>query len=893
MADFRKFLSTAAIIILVLFFTFIAKIAGLFTDYHWFKALGFESIFTISLMAKLWVFVIAFAFFLIFGLANLWIASRFYKSKRSFRIGVVVMVVVSFLAGLVSTSAWMTALKYLNQTTFGLRDPILNMDASFYVFTLPFYQAILQYMFFCVIIVGVVVALYYLERVIATAFAQKDIEGVVRADVKQEFSKTKRALLVHTSVLAAILFVLVSIGNYLERFSVMYSESGIVVGAGYTDVNVFLPVVKILMVLAAVVAVLFFVWIFYFSKEKKLRKKHVIWFFVIAYLLVSFVGKTLAPGLVQSLVVSPNEINLEKPFIKNNIEFTRKAYGLDTVEESYFEIEQNLTPEVLEKSSSTIDNVRILDYRPLTETYKQTQEIRLYYDLSGIDIDRYFLDGKYTQVLLAPRELNQRQITRDAQTWVNLHMVYTHGFGVVMSPVNKVTSQGLPEYLIKDIPPVVTASGVTVEQPRIYYGEKDNAYVLVNTDTEEFDYPKGSTNEYIQYDGTGGVVLDGLLKLAMAIRFMDIKILLSSDIKDDSRIMFNRNIQKRISRLTPFLELDPDPYLVLSEGRMFWIQDAYTTTGKFPYSRKVSGINYIRNSVKVVVDAYDGDVTYYVVDPSDPLMQTYAKIFPGQFRLFKDMPADLKKHIRYPEQLFRIQSEIYSTYHMDDVTVFYNKEDAWEIPNEIYGTGQEVKVEPYYIILQLPGREEAEFVLMTTFTPISKDNMIAWMAARSDSPNYGELVLYKFPKDKLFYGPSQIEAKIDQDSDISQQMTLWSQRGSRVTRGNLLVIPVDNSILYIEPLYLQAEKGQLPELKRVIVSDGEQVVMEEDLGSALERLFGKAKAVEEEKPPSDEGLAAQANRHYLTMVNAMQEGDWTAFGQGFDELGDVLERMAE
>lgn len=894
MKDVKKFLSTALIVVIVLVLVFGVKLAGLYTDYHWFRALGFEDIFTISLFARVWIFLAAAAFFALFGIANLWIASRFYKSPKSFRVGVAVILVLSFFAGLFSGGSWLTVLKFFNQTPFGLQDPILLRDASFYVFSLPFYMLLLKFLFACVIVAGIVTALYYLEKVIAGMFAQREQqEGVVRADLKQEFNRTRRALMVHSAVLAALLFVLLSVNNYLARFSVMYSESGIVVGAGYTDVHVFLPVVKILMVVAAVVAVLFLVWIFYFSKEKRLRKRHVIIFFVVAYLLVAFVGKTVAPGIVQSLVVSPNEINLEKPFIENNIEFTRKAYGLDSVKESYFDVQRNLTPEVLEDSAETIRNVRILDYRPLTETYRQTQEIRLYYDLSGIDIGRYMVDGLYTQVLLAPRELNQAKIPFEAQTWVNLHMVYTHGFGVVMSPVNVVTGEGLPKYLVKDIPPVYTTDspGIRVDQPRVYYGEKDNFYVLVDTDTAEFDYPKGSSNRYIRYDGDGGVVLDTFLKkLAMALRLMDIKILLSSDIRPDSRVMFSRNIRERISKITPFLELDDDPYLVVDDGRMVWVQDAYTVTGKFPYSRKVSGINYIRNSVKVVVDAYDGDVTYYVVDPDDPLMQTYASIFPGQFRLFDDMPSGLREHIRYPEDLFRIQSEVYSTYHMDDVTVFYNKEDAWEIPDEIYGTGQEVKVEPYYIILRLPGKDEVEFVLMTTFTPIKKDNMIAWLAARCDGGNYGELVLFKFPKDKLIYGPSQIEAKIDQDSEISQQVTLWSQRGSRVTRGNLLVIPVDDSLLYIEPLYIQAEKGQLPELKRVIVSDGDRVVMEKDLSSGLRRLFGEVKESSAEEG-EDVDLAASANRLYRDMLDSLQDGDWSGFGSSFESLGEVLDRM--
>ncbi|MCK4521871.1 MAG: UPF0182 family protein, partial [Nanoarchaeota archaeon] len=708
----------------------------------------------------------------------------------------------------------------------------------------------------------------------------------------------------HLGILLSLFFVLLAVRNYLSRFSIMYSEQGIVVGAGYSDVVAYLPMIKTMMVLAIVIAVLSLIWVFYISKQPKLRKRHILVYVLIIYFLFGFVGPTIIPGIVQALKVSPNEINLEKPYIENNIKFTRLAYGLGDVEEKDFSADMELTSEILDEAKETIDNVRILDRRPLTKTYKQTQEIRLYYDLAGIDIDRYNINGKYTQVMLAPRELDQNQITENAKTWVNLHMVYTHGFGVVMSPVNKVTKQGMPDYFIKDIPPVYTVDeeNLKISKPQIYYGEKDNDFVLVNTKTKEFDFPKGNTNEYINYDGKGGVLLDSFLKkLLMVIRFADIKILLSGDITPDSKVMFTRDIVKRISKITPFFGLDDDPYLVIDDGRLLWIVDAYTVSGNFPYSEKFGPINYIRNSVKIVVDAYDGTVTYYVMDISDPLILTYAKIFPKQFKSFENMPASLKEHIRYPKDLFKIQSRIYSTYHMDDIKVFYNKEDAWQIPHEVYGVGQQVKVEPYHIIMKLPDEDKEEFVLMTSFSPIKKDNMVAWMAARSDGDDYGKLILYKFPKDKLIYGPLQIEAKIDQDSEISQQLTLWSQQGSRVTRGNLLVIPIKDGLLYIEPLYIQAETGQLPELKRVLVSDGISVVMEENLAKALEVLFGKSrrKVVEEEKEgeageeKTTSELIEAAQAYYKLIEDSMKEGDWAAIGDNLDELGNVLKDLSE
>jgi uncharacterized membrane protein (UPF0182 family) len=904
----------------------------LYTDFLWFDSVGFSTIFKVTFFSKLCLFFAGAVFFFAFAMLNLWIASKFQKAAVSLKVGAVVIFVISIILGFFSARAWITALQYFNQAYFNLADPILGKDASFYVFSLPFFLSVWKFLFACLLFTGVVVGLYYLQRIISSYFTKRvdpNTNMVYESvNIKQELSNIKRAAMVHLAVLGSLLFALLAVHHYLAIFSVMYSEKGIVVGAGYTDVYVFLPVVKILMLLAVVIALFFYVWIFYFSKDQRIKKRHIVLFVIILYVAFVFVGQFIIPSLVQSFVVSPNELNLEKPFIENNIHFTKLAYGLDTVEEEDFLVVQNISQQALEEEKETVDNIRILDWRPLSETYRQMQEIRLYYDLTGVDVDRYNIDGKYTEIMLAPRELSQEQITDDAKTWVNLHMIYSHGFGLVMSPVNNVTKEGLPDYLIKDIPPVYSQNNnkenkndLRIDQPRIYYGELENDFIFVNTRAKEFDYPKGNANEYFNYDGKGGVMLDSSFrKFMLALRFRDVKMLLSSDITPESRVMFKRNIKEMASTITPFLMLDYDPYLVIADGRLYWIQDAYTTTNNFPYSHKVylspfKSINYIRNSVKIVVDAYDGDITYYVIDEKDPLMQTYTKIFPEQFKLFKHMPESLKSHIRYPENLFKIQSKIFSTYHMNDLNVFYNKEDAWDLPNEIYGAGQKVVVEPYYIIIKLPEEKKEEFVLMTSFTPIKKDNMVSWLAARSDGQNYGKLLLYKFPKDKLIYGPLQVEAKIDQDAYISQQLTLWSQQGSRVTRGNLMVLPIKNSILYIEPLYLQAENGQLPELKRVIVSDGERVVMEKDTKTALESLFGKAatdkertdnkgktynkekadKNIIEKREERNEKDSAQliedANNYYVAIETAMREGDWQKLGENFDLLGNVLEEL--
>jgi uncharacterized membrane protein (UPF0182 family) len=488
----------------------------------------------------------------------------------------------------------------------------------------------------------------------------------------------------------------------------------------------------------------------------------------------------------------------------------------------------------------------------------------------------------------------------NAQTWVNRHLLFTHGNGAVMSPVTRKTVEGLPVFYLRDIPPV-SDGGPTIREPRIYYGEENDSYVIVKSSTPEFDYPKGRHNVYAAYDGTGGVPIGAWANRALfAYYFNDPNLVLSSYIISDSRILFRRNIRERVRTIAPFLRLDHDPYLVISDGRMFWMQDAYTTSAYFPSSQPApnADLNYIRNSVKVVVDAYNGTVDFYLMDGGDPIAATYRRIFPNLFKPFAAMPSDLKKHIRYPEDLFLIQARLYQAYHMDAAEVFYNREDLWQFPRQPGGDGTAM-MEPYYIIMRLPGEAHAEFFLMLPMVPSRRDNLIAWLAARCDGPDYGKLIVYEFPKEKLVYGPFQIEARINQSTDISQQITLWNQMGSRVIRGaNLLVIPIENSILYISPLYLRAEHGHLPELKRVIAAYGEHVVMKETLAEALSALFsdtGAARPVSAAKETPVAGPATNQARdaldHYNQAVERLKSGDWKGFGEQFDAIREPLEKM--
>jgi uncharacterized membrane protein (UPF0182 family) len=610
------------------------------------------------------------------------------------------------------------------------------------------------------------------------------------------------------------------------------------------------------------------------------------------------------PALVQQYRVSPSEVEKETPYIKQAVAFTNRAYRLDRIKEKQFPAEQELGKADLHNNRQTIDNIRLWDWQPLSKTFKQIQSIRLYYDFIDVDVDRYVIDGNYRQVAISARELNTDDLPDKAKTWINQHLVYTHGYGIVANKVNEFTEDGLPRLIIKDIPPVTEIDSLKVTRPEVYFGEATNDYVIVDTKTREFDYPMGNENKYATYEGKGGIQTDSLLKKAtFAWRFNSLKLLLSDSLTDKSRIMFNRNVIERAKRIAPFLEYEDDPYIVVHNGKLYWLLDAYTTSDRYPYSQPFNDkYNYMRNSVKVVIDAYNGNVSYYIFDERDPLIRMYQKAFPHLFKSGTDMPAGLVEHIRYPEALFTVQSNMFANFHMTDPQVFYNKEDLWNIPKEMVG-GEQQDIEPYYMVMKLPGEEREEFMIMTPFTPVKKNNMVAWMAVKSDPKEYGQMLVYKFPKQKLIYGPMQIEARIDQTPDISQQLSLWNQRGSQVIRGNLFVIPIEDSLLYVEPLYLQAEQTELPELKRVVVSYGSKVVMEKDLSSALEAIFGKdkepaptpvASGAPAETPASSlKELVERAVQHFESAQKKQRDGDWTGYGEELKGLEKALVDLKE
>ena len=933
----------ALILLAILVVIFIGVVIAFYPNWMWFKNLDFASVFWTMIVAKFGLAATIWFLMIVLLVVNLYIAQRLTPAggqRATAEIGgfqlsgntldnliLAAILVVSFVIASRASEQWNMILSFLNQQPFGTNDPIFNKDIGFYVFSLPFYMFVREQLLILLLFAGLVTVIWYIKD----GGVQFIGEVLLADDRPSSLPKVKIAEKVsnHLLVLAGIMVILVALGYHLKVYGLLYSTQGPAFGASYTDVHVRIPAFRVLMVISLLWSI-FLMYSAYRLNMKLLLISGGVW--VIAILAL---GNGL-PLLVQQFVVKPNELAKESPFIAHNIEFTRKAYNLNNIKEVDFTINEALSAEEVRGHDVTIQNIRVWDERPLLQTYRQIQAIRLYYDFNNMDVDRYMIDNTYRQVMLAARELVVNQLPPQAKTWVNRTLIYTHGYGLAMSPVNEVTSEGLPQLMIKDLPPVSDID-LKIDRPEIYYGEKTDEYILVKTSTQEFDFPRGDKNVYTNYQGKGGVAIDSFFKrLLFAIEFQDPQILFTTYLTPESRIMFNRRVKGRVKAVAPFLAYDTDPYMVVSGGRLFWIQDAYTISNMYPYSKRSQnpfrriGLNYIRNSVKVIIDAYNGDVSYYTIDAQDPILRTYTRIYPNLFKPLDQMPADLKKHLRYPTDKFEIQVQTYSRYHMQDIQVFYNQEDLWEPPDEIYGDKRQM-MKPYYIIIKLPQEDKEEFLLMLPYTPAKKDNMIGWLAARSDLPNYGNLIVYKLPKDQLVYGPMQIEARVDQQTEISRELSLWDQRGSRVIRGNLLAIPISDAFIYVEPIYLEAKqeaqrpapvpqaqgglkpqkqtearparKGStttagLPELKRIIVALGNRVVMEERLDRALNRVLGSEliprRDVAAVRPETGEAsdLSNRALDYYYKAKEYLREGDWAGYGRELDKLENILKQMS-
>jgi uncharacterized protein len=903
-------------IILFIFLTFNWAVTT-YTEWLWFGELGYQSVWWTRWGLQIGSFAVFFLVAALMLWGNWRLAQRRAKKQqqaagiRPLQIpGLNILtgmaaLFMAFIFGLAGSSQWERILQYVYRVDYGVADPIFNRDISFFLFELPFYR-FLQGWMMPILFMAVLgsVAIYAL--------------GQTQAIQRGQWRPYQLpALRQHAAALLAVFFGLWAVGYWLDIYELVYSPGNVVYGATHADINAVRVALQIQLTLMALIAVIAAVNIFRLSLRPLLAAGGL-------WLAATILVAGIYPGLVQRFSVDPNELALETPYIEHNIHFTRMGYGLHEVTVQSFGSTTELSRQDIADNDLAMQNIRLWDYRPLRQTYTQLQALRPYYQFNDIDIDRYELDGQVRQVMLSARELEKTRLP--GQTWVNQKLEFTHGYGIAMNPVDRVTRDGQPEFFIRDLPPR-SVIDLEVTRPEIYYGELTTDQVYVASGLEEFSYPSDEEAVYTHYEGSGGVPVNNWLRRALfAIRFGDSNLILSQYITNDTRIMYHREIADRVRRVAPFLGQDTDPYIVVTDdGRLVWMIDTYTTSGNFPYSTPVSTralgrFNYIRNAVKVTVDAYNGEVSLYIADESDPIIQTYARAFPGLFKPLEEMPESLFVHIRYPEDLFTIQTYQYLTYHMTNVQVFYNREDLRAIPNEMFDQQQQ-PMEPYYVLFRLPDEPEAEYLLIQPFVPSNRDNMIAWIAARNDPPHYGELVAYELPRQELVFGPIQVEARIDQDPFISQQFSLWSQRGSRVIRGNLIVIPLNRSFLYVEPIYLQAETSALPELRRVIVASGEKVVMRETLAEALIALVEDQPAVDvivteppvEGLPPAEDGedvivlptlpspsldasveqLIEAANRHFEAAEAAQRRGDWAAYGRELQALGETLDRLLE
>ena len=968
MEKLEKKISIVILIIVIAASLFLALV-GFISDFMWFKEMGYVAVFFTQLVTILKVGIPTFV--IVTALVMLYLhhlrksyfskiasseATDMKKLKRTTNyLALIFGLIASFMA---VTNLWFEILKFANSTDFDIADPLFKLDISFYIFKLEFLTQLNEILIGLIVAFVVLTIVYYIilmtvrtpdvfkEEPTQETYAQDEQEerytgsanpfggngnpfgGDASSEAKDPFSKIfeslsgkkfqqrpvkrkkqfddgnfKQLLNIASgkiTVLGFIFFIMVGINFFLRQFDLLHAHTGAVYGAGFTDVNITLWMYRVLCVLAVLSAVMFIVQMGR-KKYKSLLTVPVI------MIVVGLVG-TGAGMLIQNFVVSPDEINKESTYLERNIQYTQYAYQLDDVDVKDFAADNTLKASDIKSNSETINNIRINDFDPAQQFYNQTQSIRQYYSFNDVDVDRYMINGKYTQTFLTAREIDENKIDT---SWLNRHLKYTHGYGATLSRVDKVTDSGQPDVLIGNIPPESEVKEIEITRPEIYFGELSNEYIVVNTDEKEFDYPDGQSNKYTMYEGTAGIKMNFFNRVLFSIREGSLKLLVSSNIDSDSRIIIYRNVMERVQKIMPHLAYEADPYMVTVDGKLYWMLDAYTTSSYYPYSEPmagdVSGTNYIRNSVKVVVDAYNGDTNFYIVDSEDPIAVTYQKIYPTLFKDFDEMPESLKSHIRYPNKMLSIQASVYAKYHMEDVNVFYQREDMWDIASEIYGTEKQ-QMQPNYYIAKLPGEEKAEFFNSLPFTPKSKQNMTALMVARNDGEDYGKLVLYQFPKSRTIYGPEQIEAQIDQNTEISKEFSLWSSAGTKYRRGNMFIIPINTSILYVEPVYLEATNSSIPEVKRIIVAYNDKIAYEETLAECLISLFGDTAGqgvsgtdttteagdklgADDTQSMSTKELAQKVQEYYNKAQDAQQNGNWAKYGEYLDKMEEYLNEL--
>ena len=935
------FIVAAAVLIILYVIASTGK--NLYADLLWFDSVGYRSVYTTRLATQAWLFAAGAAVFLALSVTSILVARRLapsaddpdfvvayelrevleeLQSSAMQRIVLIAMLVVSAILavifGSVAAGHWEDVLLVQHAQSFGMRDPQFDRDLGFYVFKLPVFQFALDWLLAALIVTLIGTLAAYALRAVLYGFRingpRPIAMNIFRIDVP-------RGIKLHLSALLAAL-LLIFIGRYyLSTFGLVYSTQGVDLGAFYTDIHANLPIIYVKMAVTAVVALLVLIGMFRAGLLLPVGG-------VLVWIVVSIAG-AVYPAIIQNFIVQPNEVSKETPYLSRNIDMTRYAYGLDQIDERQFPASQQATAQEVADNQDTIDNVRLWDPEPLRSAIRQIQTIRPLFDFLDVDVDRYTIDGKTRQVMISARELDSNKLPADAQTWVNSRLQFTHGYGYTVAAVNEAQPDGTPKLIVSDIP---LQGPIKTDRPEIYFGEQSDHYIIVDGNEPEFTPAGGDQNVQTKFTGGGGVKIGSLLrKVVYAWKFGDRNILISGALNDNSRLVYRRNVQQRIHELAPFLKLDADPYVVVDQGNMYWMQDAYTTTNLVPYSHRTGGVNYIRNSVKVVVNAYSGETMFYATQPDEPLLKAYSAIFPHLFKPIDEMPASLRQHIRYPEDLFRLQTQVYLRYHIRDARAFYQKEDQWDIPTEVFGSTEQT-VRPYYVIARIPGGTSEEFMLILPFVPLNRTNAIAWLAARSDGENYGKLVSFRFPSSVSVPGPTQVERRIDSDGRVSQQLTLWNQSGSKVIRGNLLMIPIGSTNMFFEPLFLAASSPggtELPQLKRVVVVNGETIAMEPTLSRALDVIFGRAApsgldstgaSIASPTPTSAAGataqpgtplatpapsstaapvsgdiasLVAQAVDSYNRAQEALRNGDFAGYGAEIERSKQILDRLQQ
>lgn len=939
-------LAVAILLIALCFGTIVSFI----TDYWWFKDLGYTQVFFKKLFTELKIAIPSFIVILALAVFYLRSLKRSYLKKTEIieggpsdliirRVTLGISILASLmLSYMITTSLWKQLLYFANSTKFGNSDPVFNLDISFYVFKLAFFKSALSIAYTAVILFILMTFLYYSFLISVRKPKELDEKEVYEAKtvadnpfgefINLNFSRSvsvdnqvPRTLLrvsaKQLTILAVILFILIAVTFILKQFDLLYTDSGTVFGAGFTASKITMNLYRIQAVLAIAAAVMTVVYV----RKKSWRKL----LYVPAAMVLLGIGGNIIGTAVQSLIVSPDELNREHPYLEYNISSTQEAYGVDTVKTEVFNANGLLAAENIENNQPTISNIRINDFEPSKQFYNQTQAIRTYYSFNDVDVDRYDIDDLYTQTFLSAREMDTDNLGSDV-SWLSKHLKYTHGYGLTLSRVDAITESGQPDMIIDNIPPVSDTDSLKITEPAIYYGEKTDDYAITNTKEKEFDYPSGDENKYTEYSSDHGIRLTPFRRLLYAIRERNIRILVSSNITSQSKILYDRDISTRVQKIAPFMSFDADPYITISDsGKLYWIVDAYTVSEFYPYSEicdlgNGQSINYIRNPIKVTVDVYNGTVDFYKVS-DEPIVDTIAKIYPGLIKDISEMPDGLEKHVRYSNTLFNIQAKIFQRYHMSNVSVFYQNEDKWDVATDIYGQ-KEREMKPNYFIMKLPNQQEEEFISSIQFTPSGKKNLTGIMVARCDGEEYGKLILYKLPKDKVVYGPMQIESQIDQNTEISKEFSLWNSSGSTYTRGDMFVIPIDDSLLYVEPIYLEsATETSLPEVKRVIVAYKDQISYGSTLSESLTNLFHMdnyevdagitagagatsaaisenegSESVDNERSSSSgtqsiEQLAVKASEAYDNAQSALAQGDWQRYGQYQAELKTYLDQM--